>query len=155
MASHVLDAGLELLPPAMNTRAARAMLLSIGLQESRFMHRSQVGGPARGFWQFERGGLYGVMTHSATRAPLTIAMQRLRYGNIVGQLEPMHLAITHNDILACVVARLLLWTVPGVLPSPQEPLKGWQQYLDGWRPGKPHPETWDAFFTEAWSRVSG
>ena len=28
------------------------MLLAIGLQESRFVHRRQIGGPACGFWQF-------------------------------------------------------------------------------------------------------
>ena len=40
---------LALLPAAMNTPQARCMLLAIGLQESRFVHRRQIGGPARGF----------------------------------------------------------------------------------------------------------
>ena len=36
---------LALLPAAMNTPQARCMLLAIGLQESRFVHRRQIGGP--------------------------------------------------------------------------------------------------------------
>src|SRR3546814_6857126 len=44
------------------------MLLAIGLQESRFLHRAQIGGPARGYWQFERGGVHGVLSHHASKA---------------------------------------------------------------------------------------
>ncbi len=64
---------LALLPATMDTPAARVMLLAIGLQEGRFMHRRQIGGPARGFWQFEkgtrasRGGVWGVFLHAASR----------------------------------------------------------------------------------------
>ena len=44
------------------------MLLAIGLQESRLTHRRQIGGPARGLWQFERGGgVAGVLRHAASR----------------------------------------------------------------------------------------
>ncbi len=52
-----------------DTPEGRLMLLAIGLQESRFEHRRQLGnGPARGFWQFEAGGgVKGVMTHLASR----------------------------------------------------------------------------------------
>src|SRR5690606_35531315 len=54
-----------LLPSRMDSDRATVMLLAIGLQESRFEHRRQIKGPARGFWQFERGGgVRGVMTHS-------------------------------------------------------------------------------------------
>ena len=59
--------GLRLLPAAMNTRKARVLMYAIALQESRFTHRRQIGGPARGFWQFERGGgVRGVMTHPSS-----------------------------------------------------------------------------------------
>ena len=66
---------LALLPAAMNTPQARCMLLAIGLQESRFVHRRQIGGPARGFWQFERGtrtsrgGVWGVPAPRDKRPP--------------------------------------------------------------------------------------
>ena len=28
----------------------------------------------------------------------------------------------------------------------------WECYLRTWRPGKPHPETWAAYWHEGWSR---
>ena len=62
-----IDPALSLLPPVMDTRAARAMIISICLQESRLQHRRQIGGPARGFAQFERGG--GVCPVPAVDAP--------------------------------------------------------------------------------------
>jgi hypothetical protein len=72
---YTLPAAAELLPPAMmKSPRAWAMLLAIGLQESKFLHRRQVVdakkhtfGPARGFWQFERGGgTAGVLQHTKT-----------------------------------------------------------------------------------------
>ena len=39
----ILDPALALLPPSMDTVRARMMLLAIGLQESRFEHRRQIG----------------------------------------------------------------------------------------------------------------
>ncbi len=70
---HALRPAMALLPARMDTSEARCMLLAIGLQESRFVHRRQIGGPARGFWQFERGtpasrgGVWGVFLHAASR----------------------------------------------------------------------------------------
>jgi hypothetical protein len=60
-------------------------------------------------------------------------------------------AIEHNDVLAAVFARLLLWTVPGRLPGRAEPVRAWNQYLSAWNPGKPHEETWAPLFELAWS----
>lgn len=58
----VVVPGLELLPAKMDTPKARVMMLAIGMQESRFEHRKQIGGPARGFFQFEEaGGVRGVL----------------------------------------------------------------------------------------------
>src|SRR5690606_27518522 len=66
--SGVVVPGLELLPSRMDTPKARLMLLAIGLQESRFDHRRQIGGPARGLWQFERGGgVRGVLRHPSSK----------------------------------------------------------------------------------------
>ena len=47
--AHVMPAAFSLLPPNMDSREARVMLLAIGMQESRFKHRKQIGGPAKGF----------------------------------------------------------------------------------------------------------
>lgn len=63
----ILDPALKLLP-SMDSVRARMMLLAIGLQESRFEHRRQLGnGPARGFWQFESGGGVRVLPGSVVR----------------------------------------------------------------------------------------
>ena len=131
------------------------MLLAIGLQESRFRYRIQrPAGPARGFWQFERGGgVAGVLTHSSSRAHLRDALVRLCYAPDMASAE-LHTVIAHNDIAAAVCARLLLWTDPRPLPRTHEGDIGWACYLRNWRPGTPHIETWPGFYAAAWHRVS-
>ena len=146
MEQHVIASGMALLPPRMDSPAARAMLYTIGMQESRFRHRRQQPGPARGFWQFERAGINGVLTHRATRNIIRDVLDALRYKDDV---ETSYAAIEHNDLLAACYARCLLWTLPGALPGPDEPDKGWQQYMAAWRPGEPHRQTWNTFFYEA------
>lgn len=150
----IVPCAYSVLPKTMASQKATAMLLAIGLQESKWMHRRQLHGPARGFWQFERdGGIAGVMTHAKTRGPLATALAELRYGRAMGETAALHRIVEDNDVVACVFARLLLWTVPMPLPDRDEPDLGWDQYIEGWRPGKPHPETWTSYFIEAWTRV--
>jgi hypothetical protein len=149
---HTIPAALDLLPSRMDTPQAKAMLLAIGFQESRFEHRKQVGGPAHGFWQFERdGGVKGVLTHPSTSVIIIPILNELVYS---ASIKECYEAIVHNDVLACVFARLLLYTVPGRLPERQEVATSWSYYLAGWRPGKPHPETWEEFFIEGWRMVT-
>ena len=70
--------GLALLPKQMSSPAAIAMLLTIGLQESKFIYRRQVGGPARGFYQFEQmGGVAGVLHHYQTGMIIKGVLYRL------------------------------------------------------------------------------
>ena len=127
------------------------MLLAIGLQESRFMFRKQIGGPARGYWQFEQGGgVRGVIEHAATGPLIRPLLDRMNYDQ---HPATAYAAIADNDVLACVFARLLLWTVPGSLPGPTEAQRAWEYYIEGWRPGKPHRQTWDAFYAQAWQEV--
>jgi hypothetical protein len=123
------------------------MLVAIGLQESRFKHRHQIRGPARGFWQFEKGGgVRGVLSHVATVDIIRHICKLLRVEPGVAKCFN---AIAYNDVLGCCFARLLLWTLPYPLAGTHESGKAWAQYLDAWRPGEPHPETWDGFWTEA------
>jgi len=145
----VYRATMELLPAHMNTMPAKAMLIAIGLQESRFTHRRQTGnGPAKGYWQFEQGGgVRGVLTHRATKPHALAVLDRLGYSDYAVTVWN---ALEHNDILAMAFARLNLWWIPGALPGPGEHDKSWAYYIDGWRPGKPHRHTWDAFYDEAW-----
>lgn len=150
---HTFPAAFALLPGRMETPEAKAMLLAIGLQESRFKYRVQLpNGPAHGFWQFEKaGGVRAVLTNAVTAPLIVPVLQTLQYR--ANEAE-CYAAIVHNDVLATCFARLLLWSVPGRLAGPTESQRGWENYLNGWRPGKPHRDTWDGFFAEAWRTVT-
>lgn len=138
-----------LLEPRLDSRPARAMLLAMGLQESRFEHRVQIGGPAHGYWQFEQGGgVRGVLGHHQTAAPIRAVLKARGY--TADDSRTCYDAIVNDDILACAFARLLLWTLPGPLPAEGDCEAGWQQYVSAWRPGKPHRQTWDAFYRRGW-----
>jgi hypothetical protein len=152
---HVIPAAYSLLPPRMQTVEATALLYAIGLQESRFTHRQQVGGPARGFWQFERGGgVTGVLTHRASAQHATAVFSGLQYslpGDVLARIDAVYALIAHNDVAACALARLLLWTDGKSLPSEVlGPTAGWLAYTRNWRPGKPHRDTWDEFWRQGW-----
>lgn len=126
---------LALLPARMSSREAEIMLLAIGLQESRFVHRRQMGnGPAKSFWQGELGGgmVAGVRTHEATKAHAA-ALYRAR--GVAPDNRSIWNAIEHDDVLAAGLARLLLWSDPGRLPSEDDVESGWRLYLKTWRPG--------------------
>ncbi|KCB24899.1 hypothetical protein [Bordetella hinzii] len=151
-----IDPAMELLPARMHTVAARVMLLASGLQESRFQHRRQIGGPARGFWQFEkgtrasRGGVWGVFLHPASKDHLA-ALSRAR--SVACDPDAIYAALEYDDVLAAGVARLLLWTDPKALPAVGDVEAAWALYLRTWRPGKPHPKTWPALYAQAMAAV--
>lgn len=148
----VYEATMKLLPPAMDTPQGKAMLIAIGLQESRFTSRRQLGdGPARGFWQFEQGGsVRGVLNHAMTRGLSRGLCERLCYDDYPVTVWN---ALEHNDVLAMAFARLNLYWLPRKLPEPTQSQEAWEQYYEAWRPGKPHRETWDAFYAQAWQAV--
>ena len=144
-----------ILPGRFDSRAARVMLIAIGLQESRLIHRIQlVGspprpvGPARGFWQFERAGVVGVMRHAAStryaQAACVLESQAFEAHGI-----HQRFGTPQGDLLACAFARLLLWTDPRPLPGVHDVDGGWDYYICNWRPGRPHRQTWDAFHRQA------
>jgi len=51
-------------------------------------------------------------------------------------------ALETDDVFACGVARLLLWTDPRKLPAADDEDGAWEYYLRNWRPGKPHRDRW-------------
>ena len=147
----IIEPAMRILPPMMTSDAARAMLLAIGMQESRLIHRKQIGGPARGLWQFERGGgVAGVLRHHKTGHWAKGVCWNL--GN-AGTVASVYHQLEHDDVLAACFARLLLWTLPGALPDRDDVQGAWDQYIAAWRPGKPHRHTWDDFYREAWEVV--
>ena len=156
---HVVQAvheALRLLPPAMDTKEARLLMYAIGLQESRFTHRAQVidgggKGPARGYWQFERGGgVTGVLRHPASRFWMSSACNAR---NVPAQPMNVWLALETDDVLAAAAARLLLFTDPARIPAIGEQSEAWRYYLRNWRPGKPHPSTWQECYETALKAV--
>ncbi len=128
------------LPTEMLSDEAVTMLLAIGYQESRFEHRRQIKGPARGFWQFEHGGgVFGVLNNPATSRYAEDVCEDLCYST---DPDSVYAALADNDILAACFARLLLWTLPMPLPELGDEDEAWEQYIEAWRPGKPHRKTW-------------
>lgn len=144
----IYKATCALLPPAFDSPAGKAMLMAIAMQESRWDERRQIGGPARGFWQFEFGGIRGVLNHKVSQPIIRSVLDRLDYN-----YEPAtsYAAVEHNDVLAFAYARCLLWTIPDPLPIKGEAEEGWNQYIAGWRPGKPYRASWKAFYDQAWA----
>jgi hypothetical protein len=148
----------KLLPASMNSPAAQVILLTIGLQESRFEFRRQLGnGPARGFWQFEkgnatsRGGVWGVANHAKTAETLKFVCQAQ---GVPFDVDAIWAALETDDVLACCVARLLMYTDAAKLPAVTDADGAWEMYAKRtWRPGKPHPETWAAFHAQARTEV--
>lgn len=152
----VYKAACALLPAAWDRAPAKAMLIATAMQESRWDERRQIGGPARSFWQFEkgtpetRGGVTGVLMHAKAGPVIKAVLDRLDYDH---SAATSYAAIEHNDVLAFAYARCLLWTLPQPLPARGDAATGWAQYLDAWRPGKPYRHTWDAFYKAAWGMV--
>lgn len=143
----------DVLPGKFASVAATTMLLAIGLQESRFVHRQQVGGPARSYWQFEKGGgVVGVLRHSAT-ARHAHAVCVLR--GIEPTADAVYAAMLLDDLLGCAFARLLLYSDPRPLPEPGQIISSWDYYLRNWRPGKPHRSTWDNLYAKALGQSAG
>lgn len=144
-----IAAALSILPGALDTPAARVMLLSIAQQESGLVTRVQMGGgPARGFWQCEqgtqasRGGVWGVYLHPASRYWLSVLCG---VRGVAFNPAGIYQALASDDVLAAGVARLLLFTDPAVLPSVTDTAGGWSLYSRVWRPGRPRPETWPGY----------
>lgn len=147
---------LALLPSGMTTDRALIQLYAIGLQESRFIYRKQIGGPARGFWQFEqgarasRGGVWGVFLHQSSAGKLNDVC------NVLGvKFDPVaiYAAIETNDTLAAAVARLMLYTDPRPLPQIGDTSGAWDLYVRVWGPGKPHPTSWNECYATALAAV--
>ena len=154
-----INEALSLLPSKMDSNKARVMLVAIGLQESRFLHRRQlVGnppkptGPATGFWQFERGGgVAGVLRHKSTSI---IARDICEKRGVKPESFDVWEALQRDDVLAAAFARLLLWTDPKSIPDEADVDGAWDLYIRTWRPGKPHRSTWDSLHKEAVEAVT-
>lgn len=144
----IVDPALQFTAPFMGipvTDEARVLLMTIAGQESNWAARLQVGGPARSYWQFEKGGgVAGVFAQAS--GPLQKVCWVL---DIPFDEATVFEAMAWNDTLACVMARLLLWTDPAPLPWVGDKRAGWEYYLRNWRPGMPHPDGWETRYDQS------
>lgn len=141
-----IDQAFKFLPPQLDSPKARVMVYATGWQESRFEFRRQVvevvkrgrvelspTGPAKGFWQFERGGgCKGVLQHPSSRYWMVTACQ---HHGVAPNPSGLWDAIQDNDVLAAIAARLLYFTDPKKLPEVSDVEGAWKLYLRTWRPG--------------------
>lgn len=150
-----IDGALAILPLPMDSMVARVELGAIALQESLGIHRWQIidrkqpnrKGPARGLWQFERGGgVRGVMTHPRTKR---YARHLCDAFGVDFTEQAAWLALEEHDVLAAGFARLLLWADPKPLPLIGDADGAWGCYIRNWRPGRPHKGTWPANYAAA------
>jgi hypothetical protein len=126
---------------------ARVLLLAIAGQEANWTWRLQDGGPARGFWQFEKGGgVTGVLNDQASRNGAVLGCGA---AHIPANAVAAYRALALNDNLAVAFARLLLWSDPEPLPGLTAQDKCWDYYLRNWRPGKPRPGDWPGNYQSA------
>lgn len=133
--------------PAVVSREAEVLLTAIAAQESALRHRQQLGGPARGFWQFEKmGGLNGVLEHHRT-GPMAVAF--VESVGLKAELPLLWDQLPYSELLQAGLARLLLWSDNPPLPRIGEKDAAWATYLRIWRPGKPHRGRWDAAYDGA------
>jgi hypothetical protein len=128
-----IAAGLALLPASMNSTGASVLLYATNLQENPRRLAQQVGGPAVGDYQFEKGGgVKGVMSHHAvaylTRAACDAHKVEFKAG-------PIYEALKTDPVLAAALARLLYYTDPGSMPFAGDEVFAWRMYLRTWRPG--------------------
>lgn len=143
---HAINPALAELRPLPAPDLARHIMLAIAGLESRCLYRRQLGnGPARGLWQFERGGgVAGVLRHPATKPLILGAIERrgLPHPDKPGAPLAAWEAIERDDVLAAIFARLLLFFDPAPLPADMG--EAYALYRRTWRPGKPQgPEQWE------------
>lgn len=125
--------GLALLPAKMNSLAAMVLLYATNRQENPKRLPQQIGGPAVGDYQFEKGGgVKGVMTHKAS-ADLCRAVCTAR--KVTFDASSIYQALKTDAILAAALARLLYYTDPKALPAVGDEEGTWALYLRTWRPG--------------------
>ena len=108
-----------------------------------------VGGAVGGIAGGVAGGVKGVLNHPATHTPARKLCEARRIKPVMADV---HDALAWDDVLAAGMARLLLYSLPDPLPTTAE--EGWRQYVEAWRPGKPHPEKWPQSWGEAGAVVA-
>lgn len=128
-----IQTGLALLPAKMISLPAMILLYATSRQENPRRFAQQVGGPAVGDYQFEKGGgVRGVVTHAAVK-DLARAVCTAR--KVAFDAGSIYQALKTDPVLAAALARLLYYTDPKALPVAGDEAGAWSLYLRTWRPG--------------------
>ncbi len=128
---------------------ARVLVMAIAGQESAWKERRQIGGPARSFWQFEKGGGVAGLFRVTPKQLAAVCAELYVPCNPTDVFE----AMAWNDVLAAAMARLLLWTDAAPLPNYGDVEGSWAYYQRNWRPGAPHPDVWPGRYGTAMGLV--
>lgn len=161
MIEHILrtvqPAAFELLPESFRSIEAKAFLLAVGLQSSRFLQRRKLtASGCRGFWHLERRHVEEVLRFSNARFALVAAAEQLRYPILMMERDEVLGALEHNDVLGLAAARCLLCTSKEGLPGADEAGLAWGLYMRLWAPsGSPKAADWPELYFDAWARATG
>lgn len=151
--SAVIIPALGYLPGELDSPEARVMLLAVALQESGLRTRVQDNsGPARGFWQFERGGVIAVLDNSVSMQGMRDLCRSFAVAPIPSDV---YYTLTQDDVFACGVARWYLRCDPHPLAELGDADDAWLGYQVSWGPGQPKPEAWAANYGAALAAVRG
>lgn len=128
--------------PTQSPTQAQVLLIAIAGQETAWEARTQLYGPARGFFQAEFGGhVARVFDHASGRMKdicqeLVVPFSR----------SDVYQTIAWNDVLACAIARIALLLDREPLPQLGEIDEAWAYYLRVWAPGKPDRSRWGTVY---------
>jgi hypothetical protein len=127
--------------PFADAPLSRILLMAIAGQESGWAARLQTPiAYARGYWQFEAGGVDGVIGRPELAAFCA--------GHDI-PLARVHEALAWHDPLAYAVARLTLWLDILPLPAHGDCEGCWTYYVRCWQPGRPRPDDWPSVYAHA------
>jgi len=123
----------EVFTPKFDSPSARIQLLATGMQESKFMDRVQRGnGPAHSFWQEEPNSIKAVFGHGVVGPMLVDICNKL---GVSPDWQTVYKEVVMNDVLACAVARLILYADSNPLPQVGDSDGAFKCYVRNWRPG--------------------
>lgn len=161
----VLEGAASRYRTSIDSPSARAMLLAVGLQESRLVETIQRGaggkpltGLARSWWQFEGGrnqALGGILADPRT-AWARDELCHMGYPCLEPGRDDLHWCMAYDQRIGVILARALIWLDPYALPAPvpQAETTAWTLYIRCWRPGKPHHASWAANWRAAIETVT-
>ncbi len=134
--------------PAYDGDNARLQLLATIGQESNYHDRVQIGGPARGWCQFERaGGCREVLTNVHTKAQAVAILDFLRLPT--NDEMAIFSLLAWNDFLAVIFGRLNYWRDSHPMPVIGDEEGAWKLYIRVWGAGKPDRNRWSTAYQGA------